>query len=115
MRAHVLAEFTQPERLLAAVTRLRQDGFRALDTYTPYPVHGTSEAMGLKRSKVPLIAACGALAGALGGYGMQWGLNAVDFPINVGNRLPHSPPSFIPITFELGVLCTALSMVLRAL
>jgi hypothetical protein len=31
-------------------------------------------------------------------------MNAVDFPINVGNRPPHSAPAFIPITFELMVL-----------
>ncbi len=35
---------------------------------------------------------------------MMYFMNAVDFPINVGNRPPHSPPAFIPITFELAVL-----------
>jgi hypothetical protein len=31
-------------------------------------------------------------------------MNVVDFPINVANRPPHSPPANIPITFELAVL-----------
>jgi len=34
----------------------------------------------------------------------------VDWPLNVGNRPPHSPPAFIPVTFELGVLFASLSI-----
>ena len=41
---------------------------------------------------------------------MQWFMVGVDWPINVGGRPPHSPPAFIPVTFELGVLFAALSI-----
>jgi hypothetical protein len=104
----VLAEFPSGELLVAATRKVRESGFSDLDTYSPYPVHGTSEALGLKKSKIPLIALCGGLCGSIGAYSMEWFCNAVDFPINVGNRLPHSPPSYIPITFEMGVLISAL-------
>jgi hypothetical protein len=110
--AYVLAEFKDDPALLAAARRLRALGHTRLDTHTPYPVHGADEALGLSRSKVPLIALVGGVLGAAGGYTMQWWMNAVDFAINVGNRLPHSPPTNIPVTFETGVLVASLSIVI---
>ena len=109
--AYVLAEFKDDRALLAAARRLRALGHRRLDLHSPYPLHGADEALGLARSKVPLIALVGGVFGAAGGYLMQWWMNAVDYAINVGNRLPHSPPTNIPITFETGVLLASLSIV----
>jgi hypothetical protein len=109
---YVLAEFKDDQALLAAARRLRALGHQRLDAYSPYPVHGIDEALGLERSRIPLIALVGGVAGAVGGYVMQWWMNGVDFVINVGNRLPHSPPTNIPITFETGVLLASLSIVL---
>ncbi|HEY8211577.1 MAG TPA: DUF3341 domain-containing protein [Myxococcaceae bacterium] len=103
-----VAEFSTAGALLAAVRAVREHGHQDVDTYSPYPLHGGSEALGLKKSRVPMIAALGALGGVTLGYGVMYYMNAVDFPINVGNRPPHSPPMFIPITFELGVLLSAL-------
>src|SRR6266567_7111788 len=102
--AYLLAEFKDDQALLAAARRLRELGHRRLDAHSPYPVHGIDEALGLRKSRIPLIALVGGVAGAVGGYVMQWWMNGVDFVINVGNRLPHSPPTNIPITFETGVL-----------
>src|SRR5438270_13122382 len=104
MRTFVLAEFRNPEPMLEALRALRQGGETALDAYTPYPLHGTSEAIGLPKSRVPLLTLAESLLGAGGGYLMQWWMNAVDFPINVSGRPLHSAPSWIPITFEMGVL-----------
>jgi hypothetical protein len=108
--AYLVAEFRTPEALVAAARALREAGHRGLDTYTPYPVIAVEEALGLRRSPVPRYALAGGLLGAAGGYVMQWWTNAVDFPINVANRPPHSPPAFIPITFELGVLFSAFAI-----
>jgi hypothetical protein len=111
-RSWILAEFVEVEPLLAAGRTLRGAGYTELDTYSPYPLHGVEEALGLKPSRVPFIAAAGALAGGVGGYAMQWYLNAVDYPINVGNRLLNSVPAFIPITFETTILLTGVTMFL---
>jgi hypothetical protein len=107
----VLAEFRDEAALCVAARRLRELGHRRLDAYSPVPLHGIDEALGLGRSAVPLIALVAGVAGAVGGYAMQWWMNAVDFPINVGNRPVHSPPANIPITFECGVLLAALCIV----
>jgi ActD protein len=105
----VLAEFPSSDALLEGTRKMREKGWKGLDTHTPYPVHGIEAALGLGRPTIPKIVLGGALAGAILGYAMMYFMNVVDFPINVANRPPHSPPAFIPITFELSVLLGGIS------
>jgi hypothetical protein len=100
----VLAEFPTPDSLLEGTRKMREKGWKGLDTHTPYPVHGTEAALGLGRPMIPKFVLAGGLAGAFIGYSMMYFMNVVDFPINIGNRPPHSAPAFIPITFELAIL-----------
>jgi hypothetical protein len=115
MRAYVLGEFEREQALLEAARMLRAKGHLGLDIHSPYPLHGADAALGLRRSTVPLVALVAGVTGAITGYGIQWYMNAYDWPINVGNRPPHSPPAFIPVTFELGVLFAALAIFLGLL
>jgi hypothetical protein len=112
---YVLAQFATPDALLEGTTKMREKGWKNLDTHTPYPVHGVEKALGLGRVKIPLIVLGGALTGMLAGYAMMYFMNVVDFPINIANRPPHSPPAFIPITFELTVLLGGTSAFLGSL
>ncbi|MCY1046944.1 DUF3341 domain-containing protein [Corallococcus sp. bb12-1] len=108
MRRWVLGEFGSSEALVAALKGLRARGFDGLDAYTPFPVEETFEALGLKRSKLPVLALLAGLGGAGFAYLTQWFTNAVDYPLNVGSRPLHSVPTNLPITFELAVLSAAL-------
>ena len=108
--AVVVAEFPGPSGLLEAVRGLRRDGFTGLDTHSPFPLHGAEEALGLRPSRVPWMAFAAGLTGASLGYYMQWGFNAALYPLNVGNRLAHSPLAYVPITFELTILFTAFAL-----
>jgi hypothetical protein len=110
VKRYVVAEFAAEAPLLAAARALRAEGQGDLDLHSPVPLHGADEALGLKKSIVPRIALVAGLIGATSGYLMQWYLVGVDWPINVGGRPPHSPPAFIPVTFELGVLFAALAI-----
>ena len=112
MRYWVLGEYGSQEALKAAVRRLRGEGWRRMDAYTPFPVDGLEEALELKASTpVPLLALVAGLGGAGFAYLTQWFTNAVDYPLIVGGRPLNSPPTHIPITFELGVLSAALTIV----
>lgn len=117
MKAYVLAEFEGEAALLEAARslRARADVNLRLDIHSPYPLHGADEALGLRRSTVPLVALAAGVTGALSGYLLQWYTVGYDWPLNVGNRPPHSPPAFIPVTFELGVLFSALAIFLGLL
>ena len=110
MKRFVLGEFEQPGQCVEAVRRLRDGGVDGLDAYSPHPLPGIEDALGLPRSKVPLVALTGGVLGALGGYWLQAWLNGVVYPINVGNRPPHGFWTNIPITFECGVLLSVLSI-----
>lgn len=109
MRVRVLAEFTTPEALRRAVERLREEGYRRVDTYTPYEVPGVAERLGLERTRIPWVAFGAGAAGALLAYLLQWWINVVDLPLDVGGRPPHSAPAFIVITFETVILFAAVA------
>jgi hypothetical protein len=103
-RRFIVAEFASPQALLDGTTKMRQGGYKSLDTHTPFPIHGLEDALGLKRPKIPAIVLGGAIVGACIAYGMIYFMNVIDWPLNIGNRPPHGPPANIPITFELAVL-----------
>ena len=105
----LIAEFDNPEALVAAAHRAFAEGFRKMDAYSPFPVEGLAEALGFHRTRVPLIVLTGGILGCLGGFFLQYWLAVIDYPINVGGRPLNSWPSFIPVTFELTILIAALS------
>lgn len=107
MRKGLLAEFETAEGLLAAARALRDKGYSRLDGFTPFPLHGAEEAFGLRRSRLAWVVFLIAMVGASGAYFLQWLTVAYDYPLNVGGRPAHSPPMFVPITFEMGVLFAA--------
>jgi hypothetical protein len=107
----VMGEFETPEKLIHAVEKTREAGYRRFEAYSPFPVEGLSEAMGFKRNLVPLITLIGGLTGGLGGFGFQYWVAAVTYPLNIGGRPFNSWPAFIPVTFELTILGASLSAV----
>jgi hypothetical protein len=111
----LLAQFEDTQRLLEAVRRTVDAGYRRIDAYTPFPVEGLSEAMRVRPSRLPLIVLIGGLVGCIGGYFMQYYAAAISYPLDVAGRPLHSWPAFIPVTFELTVLVASLSAVLGML
>jgi hypothetical protein len=111
----LIAEFEDPGELLAAARRARETGYRKMDAYTPYPIHELSEALGLPRTRLPLIVLAAGALGCATGLFMQWFATTVHYPVNVAGRPLASWPSFIPITFELTVLFAAGAAVLGML
>jgi hypothetical protein len=108
VKAGILAEFESPEPLLAALEELRRRGYGYLDAFTPYPLKGAEAALGLGRSPINWMVLPFWVASAGAAYFVQWWCNAYDYPLDVGGRPPHSAPAFVPITFEMGVLGTAI-------
>jgi hypothetical protein len=105
----VIGEFDSPETIIAGARKMRELGYRGMDAYTPYPIPELIKALAIPKSWVPLLVLIGGLSGAAGGFLLATFCNFVDWPINVGGRPPLSWPSFIPVTFECGVLAGALT------
>ena len=111
----VMAEFENPTDLVAAAERVYSLGYRRINGYSPYPIEELSEAIGFTKTSLPLIVFIGGLVGGLSGFFMQYWIEVIDYPINVGGKPTNSWPAFIPITFEMTVLFAAFSAVLGML
>lgn len=107
----LLAEFDTPTDLVRATRCAYQEGYRRLDAYSPFPIEELADALNFRRTKMPLVIFIGGLIGCVGGYLLQWWTMAVDYPIDVGGRPLNSWPAWIPVMFELTVLCGALAAV----
>ena len=111
----VMAQFDNPSALVAAARETYAAGYRRINGYSPFPIVELSEAIGFKRTTLPLIVLAGGIIGAVGGFFMQYWMEVIDYPINVGGKPFNSWPAFIPITFECTVLCAAFAAVLGML
>jgi hypothetical protein len=103
--------YTDSESLLDGVKKLREDNLKIKDVRTPYPVHHLDKALGLKRSLLPKAGMVAGIIGATGAFLFQTWVFTVDYPLNIGGKPHFAYPSFIPLTFELGVLFAALALV----
>jgi hypothetical protein len=111
----IVAEFDSVGAILDAARHVREAGYRDAEAYTPFPVQGLSQALGFGKSWVAMLVLAGAIVGCSGAFFMQWYANVVSYPWNIGGRPPNSWPAWIPITFELSVLCAALAAVIGML
>jgi len=107
----VMAEFDNTKDLLDAAHKTRAAGYREMDAYSPFPVEGLSEAVGFPHTGLPIAVFIGGLIGCCGGFFLQYYPNAMGFPLDIGGKPFNSWPAFIPITFELTILCAALACV----
>lgn len=110
-----LARFETPKALYRACERVRDAGYSKWDAHSPFPVHGLDDAMGLKASKLPWLVLLLGLSGAGGGMLLQWWVAAMAYPLMISGKPLFSWPAFVPVTFELGILCGALGAVLGML
>src|SRR5215813_5682749 len=104
----LLAEFETPTELVTAAKAAYAAGYRKMDAYSPYPVEEASEAIGFHKSRVPLIVLLGGILGGSSGYALQYWINCISYPLNIGGKPWQSWPAFIVPTFELTILFAGL-------
>jgi hypothetical protein len=111
----VVAEFTTPDGLVSACKKAYADGYRRMDAYTPYPLEEAADAIGFKKTQVPLLTLMGGILGGLSGFMLQYWVHVLAFPLNVGGRPLNSWPSFVIITFEMTILFAGITAVVGML
>lgn len=111
----LLAQFENPEALVRAAEAVRDAGYRSFDAYSPAPIEALSEIVELERPWIPRIVLIAGLSGGAMGFLLQWWISAAAYPLNVGGRPLFSWPAFIPVSFELTILCGAFGAVLGML
>ena len=107
----VVGIFDNEDILLEGVEKIRGNGVKIHEVYSPFPVHGLDEALGYKRSRLPMAAFLFGMTGTALALTMQIWMLGYDWPMIIGGKNFASLPPFIPVTFELTVLLAALGMV----
>jgi ActD protein len=111
----LMAEFEDPNQLVAAAHRAREAGYRRMDAYSPLPIEELHEAIGFHDTKLSKIVFIGGLIGCISGYLLQFWVSTMAYPLNIGGKPLNSWPAFIPVTFECTILGAALAAVLGML
>ena len=108
---YLLGVYTDEDVLIKAIKNIRQAGIKIEDVFSPFPVHGLDDALGYKRSKLTIVAFMFGALGTILALTMQFWMLGVDWPMIIGGKNFASLPTFVPVTFELTVLLSALGMV----
>ena len=103
----LVAEFGEPEHILAAANAAREEGYTKMDAYTPFPVHDLDEAIGFKPTRMGWAVLLMGILGGATGFFMQWYAQVVFYPLNIGGKPLNAWPNYIIITFEMTVLAAA--------
>ena len=111
----LMAEFENPNDLVAAARKAREAGYVKLDAYTPYPVEALAEALDIHDRRLPAVVLGGGILGGLFGYALCYWTSVMAYPLNIGGKPFHSAPAFIVPTFETTILFAAFAAVLGML
>ncbi len=103
----VAATFNSTKELFDAAGKVREEGYKEWECYTPIPVHGLDAQMGVGRSKVPCFTLAGGVTGFCTGMLIVWYMNAFDYPLIVGGKPYFSMIYPFPVFYELTILFAA--------
>ena len=103
------AEFPDAASLFNAAEAMRDAGFKRWDTFSPFPIHGMDDAMGLGKSAVSYIVLLSGLSGTATAILLEIGSAVYLYPLVVQGKPINwtTIPAFFPVIFELTVLFSA--------
>jgi mono/diheme cytochrome c family protein len=102
-----MAEYADEQNLLVAARKVRDSGYTQTDAFTPFPVHGIDEALGIKPTILPFIVLCAGFTGLITALLLQWWTNGVDYKYIISAKPFGITPASIPVAFELTILFSA--------
>jgi len=102
-----MAEYQDEHALLVAARKVRDSGYTKTDAFTPFPVHGIDEALGIKPTILPFLVLCAGFTGLGTALLMQWWMNGVDYKYIISGKPFGITPASIPVAFELTILLSA--------
>lgn len=108
---YILGHFDDPEVLMHGIDKLQKSNIQIEDVFTPFPIHGIENKLGIKRSRLPIAAFLFGITGTITAFSMVYYMLVHDWPMNIGGKPAFSFPDFIPVMFELTVLFCAYGMV----
>lgn len=110
IKKFVVGAFDDENVLFPAVKNVRKAGYKIHDVYTPFPIHGLDHAMGLRETSLHTAGFIYGITGTATALGFMSWIFVKDWPLNIGGKPHFALPAWIPITFELTVLFSAVGM-----
>jgi len=105
--------------LLESAKHLVAKGVHIRDVFSPFPIHGLDPVIGLPRTRIAITAFIYGMIGVSLALTGMWFFMIQDWPLNIGGKpnfsLFTNLPSFVPVTFEFGVLCAGHGMAITYL
>lgn len=114
MSNKIYAMYDDDSTLLHGAEKLVEKGVRIKDVFSPFPIHGIDPVIGIRKTRLAVCAFIYGLSGMILSLAGMYYFMIQDWPMNIGGKPNYSfyqnIPAFIPITFEITVLCTAHGM-----
>lgn len=107
---YILGHFEDPDDLMHGIDTLQKNNVSIYDVYTPMPIHGIEDKLGIKRSRLPIVAFWCGLTGTVTAISMIYYMLVQDWPMDIGGKPAFAFPDFIPVMFELTVLFCSYGM-----
>lgn len=105
--------------LLESAKHLVAKGVHIRDVFSPFPIHGLDPVIGLERTRIAITAFIYGMIGVSLALTGMWFFMIQDWPLNIGGKPNFSIftnlPTFVPVTFEFGVLCAGHGMAITYL
>lgn len=103
----IMAEFATAEALVGAAEQAASKGYCKVQAFSPFPIEGVFHALKIKDRRLPLFVLIAGIFGCIAGFFLQYYISVINYPLIVGGKPLNSWPAFIPVTFELTILCAA--------
>lgn len=110
-RKYLVGMFDDDDTLLEAVDAANNSGHEIAEVYSPFPVTGLNEKIGIVQTKIPTAGFIFGLTGLISAFSLMAFASSINYPTNFGGKPYFSFPAWIPIMFELTVLFAGVGMV----
>ena len=82
----IAAEYPSAAALYEAAKRVRDAGFKRWDVFSPFPIHGMDDAMGLGKSWLSAFVLAGGITGLLTAVTLEFGPSWFIYPLVVHGK-----------------------------
>jgi hypothetical protein len=107
---YIYGIYSHENQLLQAIDKCNEHKIKVDDAYSPFPVHGIDEKLGIEPTKLHQAGFVLGLTGTLTALGFITWVTVINYPTVFGGKPFFALPAFIPIIFELTVLMSAVGM-----